>query len=83
MRDRTASTGRVPSHPVTFHIVNHHYGATLLRPTRRERLRGWWHAHRWPLLRKLLPWLEVLAFVVALNLLKAGADALADWVSAL
>lgn len=30
-----------PSHPVTFHIVNHAFVANLYRPTRRARIAGW------------------------------------------
>lgn len=71
----------VPDHPVTLCLIHGHYEASLYRPTRRERLRGWWYVHRWPLLRGLLLTLSVLAVVVALNLLLAGANDLADWIS--
>jgi hypothetical protein len=70
------------SHPVTFRIVNHSYQASMYRPTRREQFRGWWHTHYRALFWLLVPWVSVFLAIVALNLLLAGANALADWISA-
>jgi hypothetical protein len=71
----------VPAAPVRVRVVHGHYAASLYRPTRQERLRGWWYTHRWPLLRGLVLAVNLLVLYVALNLLLAGANALADWIS--
>lgn len=69
------------SHPVTWRIVHGAFAAPMYRPTRRERLAGWWYAHRWPLLRGAILTLSCLAMWVALNLLLDAGNALADWIS--
>jgi hypothetical protein len=71
----------VPSHPLTLRIVHGAFAAQMYRPTRRERIKGWWYTHRWPLLRGLVLAVNLLVLYVALNLLLAGANALADWIS--
>ena len=71
------------SHPVTFHLIHGHFEASLYRPTRRERWRGWWYAHGRALFWLLAPWLSALAFYLAVCLAMDAGNALADWVSAL
>jgi len=71
------------SHPVTFHLIHGHFEASLYRPTRRERWRGWWYAHRWEIGRFLVLAASCLAAFLALNLLMDAGNALADWLSAL
>jgi hypothetical protein len=71
----------VPSHPLTLHIVHGAFAASMYRPTRRERLRGWWYTHRWPLLRGLVLAINLLALYLAVCLVMDGANLLADWLS--
>lgn len=55
-----------------------HYEATMLRPTRRERVRDWWYAHRWEVGRFLLLTGSFLLAFLALNLILDGVNALLD-----
>ena len=71
------------SHPVTFRVLHGAFQPQMLRPTRRERVKGWWYAHRWEIGRFLILAASCLAAFLALNLLMDAGDALADWVSAL
>jgi hypothetical protein len=73
-----------PSVPAPFRVVSPEHGrfpATLYRPTRRERIAGWWACHRWPLLRGALLTLSFLAAYVALNLIITGLLAVVDRMS--
>jgi hypothetical protein len=70
-----------PSVPVRPRIVHGHFEAALYRPTRRERIAGWWERHRWPLLRGALLTLSFLAAYVALNLVITGLLAMVDRMS--
>jgi hypothetical protein len=69
------------AHPVTFRIVHGHFAASMLRPTRRERFRGWRYTHYRALVRGLVLALNLLALYVAVCLVMDGANAVADWIS--
>ena len=70
------------SRPVTFRVLHGAFQPQMLRPTRRERIRGWWYAHGRALFWLLAPWLSALAFYLAVCLAMDAGNALADWVSA-
>ena len=71
------------AHPVTFRVLHGAFQPQMLRPTRRERARGWWYAHGRAPFWLLAPWLSALAFYLAVCLAMDAGNALADWVSAL